>query len=194
MRNTCLALTALCLLGCVDSDRARTAVNPNSPAATPRVDTARPTTTTADNTSRTADTAQGESRTVLRPTEPDNTGVNARDADRTARQPKLPFDQKENQPDIDVTAKIRSRVVGTDGMSINARNIKIITADGKVTLRGPVESASERDRIATIAREVAGDGNVDDQIEVKGATTTAPATTNPATTSPPTTSPSTTNP
>ena len=38
-----------------------------------------------------------------------------------------------------------------DGMSVNARNAKIITADGKVTLRGPVESQQERDTIARIA-------------------------------------------
>jgi len=184
MRYISLAFTVLCLLGCtrVDSNAAKPVVPPDSPTVTRPDDPARPATSPADNTPRARDVAQGEAR----PTEPDNTGVNARDANRTTRDPKLPIDQKENQADIDITAKIRSRVVGTDGLSINARNIKIITADGKVTLRGPVESAAERERIATIARDVAGNGNVDDQIEVKGATS-APPTSAPPTTAPPAT-------
>jgi hypothetical protein len=189
MRNTCLVFSALCLLGCtrVDSGRNNAAVPADSPTVTRPDDPARPAATPTDNTARAPDFAQGEARL----TEPDNTGVNARDANRTTREPKLPIDQKENQADVDITAKIRSRVVGTDGMSINARNIKIITADGKVTLRGPVESAAERERIATIAREVAGNTNVDDQIEVKGATSSAP-TSAPPTSAPPTSAPPTT--
>ena len=179
MRITCLSLLTVCLIGCADSGRKDTATAPASPTVTRPDETARTTATSADSTAPPRDAAQGEARTVLRPIEPDNTGVNARDADRTIREPKLPIDQKENQADIDITAKIRSRVVGTDGLSINARNVKIITADGKVTLRGPVESTAERERIATIAREVAGNANVDDQIEVKGATSAAPTTPNP---------------
>jgi hypothetical protein len=184
MRNTCLVFAALCLLGCtrVDSGRNNAAVPADSPTVTRPDDPARPAATPADNTARAPNFAQGEAR----PTEPDNTGVNARDANRTTREPKLPIDQKENQADVDITAKIRSRVVGTDGLSINARNIQIITADGQVTLRGPVVSAAERERIATIAREVAGNTNVDDQIEVKGATSSAP-TSAPPTSAPPTT-------
>jgi hypothetical protein len=183
-------------LGCadVDSDRATTAVPPASPPVTRPNDPARPATTPTADASRTPDAPQGEARTVLRPTEPDNTAVNERDTNRTTREPKLPIDQKENQADVDVTAKIRSRVVGTDGLSINARNIKIITSDGKVTLRGPVESAAERDRIATIAREVAGASNVDDQIEVKSATSSAPPPTAPANPAPDSTTPPPTSP
>ena len=46
-------------------------------------------------------------------------------------------------------------------------NVKIVTSDGRVTLRGPVNSDAERDAINRIARDVAGEGNVDDQVEVK---------------------------
>jgi hyperosmotically inducible protein len=182
MRTILLAFTALCLLGCarVDPGSPNTAVPPDSPTVTRPDDPARPAATPAETTPRDPAVAQGEAR----PTEPDNTGINTRDANRTTRDPKLPIDQKENQADVDITAKIRSRVVGTDGLSINARNIKIITADGKVTLRGPVESAAERDRIAAIAREVAGAGNVDDQIDVKGASSSPPASAPPASTPP----------
>jgi hyperosmotically inducible protein len=95
--------------------------------------------------------------------EPDNTAVNKRDRDAEA---KTPIDQKENQQDITVTADIRKQIVAHKDMSVNARNVKIITADGKVTLRGPVDSAAERDTIEKIARDVAGKDNVDNQIEV----------------------------
>ena len=100
---------------------------------------------------------------------PDNTAVNRRDAEADT---KTPIDQNENQADVDVTAKIRRRVLDVQDLSINARNAKIITANGKVTLRGPVNSTAERDTLDRIAREVAGDGNVDNQLEVAATATT----------------------
>lgn len=92
----------------------------------------------------------------------DNTGVNARDRDTAA---KTPIDQNENQADVDVTANIRKRVVDTK-MSVNAQNVKIITQDGKVTLRGPVASAEEKQQIEEIAKSVAGADKVDSQLEI----------------------------
>jgi len=185
MRATCLALFTIALIGCgkIDSSRSTSAVDASPPTITRPDEPARAPATTADNTSRpdvTASTRPADVNTPSASTQPDNTAVNARDADRVTRNPKLPIDQKENQADIDITAKIRQQVLKTDGLSVNARNAKIITADGKVTLRGPVESAAERDTIARIAREVAGDANVEDQLEVK-TPSTAPtsSTTNP---------------
>ena len=96
-------------------------------------------------------------------TDRDNTGVNVRDRDADE---KTPIDQNENQADIDLTAKIRERVVATE-MSVNAQNVKIITQNGKVTLRGPVANAEEKKRIEDIAQEVASAGNVDSQLEVE---------------------------
>jgi hyperosmotically inducible periplasmic protein len=95
---------------------------------------------------------------------PDNTGANA--ADRNNEAAKTPIDQNENQADIDVTANIRKRVVDTK-MSVNAQNVKIITQDGKVTLRGPVKSAEEKQQIEDIANDVAGKGKVDNQIAIE---------------------------
>ena len=92
----------------------------------------------------------------------DNTGVIVRDREQSA---KTPIDQNENQKDIDVTANIRKRVVDTT-LSTDAHNVKIITQDGRVILRGPVKSADEKKQIDTIAEEVAGAGKVDSQIEV----------------------------
>jgi hyperosmotically inducible protein len=103
-----------------------------------------------------------------RNTPPNNTAVNRRDASSHA---KTPIDQKENQADINLTAKIRQQVLDIKDLSIDARNAKIITADGKVTLRGPVKSLEERDTLDRIACDVAGEGNVDNQLEVAAATT-----------------------
>ena len=93
---------------------------------------------------------------------PDNTAVNTRDRDGDA---KTPIDQNENQADVDTTAAIRKRVVDTK-MSVDAQNVKIITQDGHVTLRGPVKSDTEKQRIEEIAHSVAGADKVDSELEV----------------------------
>jgi hyperosmotically inducible protein len=93
----------------------------------------------------------------------DNTAVNTRDREDTA---KTPINQNENQADIDITANIRKRVVDTK-LSVNAQNVKIITQDGHVTLRGPVKSDEEKKQIEDIARDVAGADKVDNQLEVE---------------------------
>jgi hyperosmotically inducible periplasmic protein len=104
------------------------------------------------------------SSTATSGTARDNTGVNARDRDPSA---KTPLDQKENKEDISTTAEIRKRIVSSE-MSTDAKNVKIITEDGHVTLRGPVKSADEKTQIEKIAVQVAGEGKVDNQLEVAG--------------------------
>jgi len=133
-----LLLATICAAGCTDRS-----VNEPRTAR----DGAAPTTV------RTADQALDR----------DNTGVNVRDRSDAA---KTPIDQNENQRDVKTTADIRKRVVDTD-MSTNAHNVKIITQDGRVTLRGPVKDEAEKNAIAVIAVEVAGAGNVDNQLEVE---------------------------
>lgn len=93
----------------------------------------------------------------------DNTGVNERDKSGATL---TPMDQGNNQTDVNITQAIRKAVVAGD-FSFNAKNVKIITSGGKVTLRGPVKSAQERANIVGIAKQTAGVLNVDDQIEVK---------------------------
>ncbi len=116
-----------------------------------------------DETNRTTTTdptmSDGTNKTVDR----DNTAVNKRDRDVDV---KTPIDQNENQADINVTAGIRKMLVGTK-MSVNAQNVKIITQDGVVTLRGPVKTAEEKKQIEEIARSVAGVKTVDSQLEVE---------------------------
>ena len=100
--------------------------------------------------------------TTAEPVDRTNTGVNVRDRDSTA---KTPIDQNENQTDIDITAEVRQRVVETK-MSVNAHNVKIITQDGTVTLRGPVKTEEEKRTIEQIALTAAGANKVDNQLEV----------------------------
>ena len=93
----------------------------------------------------------------------DNTSRNVRDRNH---QNLTPLDQGNSQADIDTTAQIRKEILAADDMSVNAKNCKIITQDSRVTLRGPVNSEDEKDRIAQIAARIAQNGNVDNQLEV----------------------------
>ena len=100
--------------------------------------------------------------------EPDNTAANIRDRDRKTL---TPLDQGNSQADIDTTAQIRKEVNAAEGMSMNAKNVKIITMNGQVTLRGPVNSEDEKRQIGEIADRIAQSGNVDNQLEVAQTTT-----------------------
>ena len=95
----------------------------------------------------------------------DNTARNARD-----RQAKTltPLDQSEKASDLEVTQRIRKALVRDKTLSTNAKNVKIITIDGAVTLRGPVKDASEKQLIERTAIKVAGKHHVRDQLESAG--------------------------
>ncbi|MBX3449239.1 MAG: BON domain-containing protein [Planctomycetaceae bacterium] len=93
----------------------------------------------------------------------DNTAVNERDANGTT---KTPMDQSNKQADIDLTAKIRETVLEIEDLSVNGRNVKIISNEGNVVLRGPVESAAEKERIGDVAEKIAGEGHVTNELEV----------------------------
>jgi sporulation protein YlmC with PRC-barrel domain len=88
--------------------------------------------------------------------------------DNTARNDRAltPLDQGNNQADINTTAQIRKDILADDGMSLNAKNVKIITRDGRVTLRGVVNSDEEKHSVGEIANQVAHSGNVDNQLAV----------------------------
>ena len=94
----------------------------------------------------------------------DNTGKNVRDRSDQAI---TPGDQSGTKEDREITRKIRREVVKTDGFSTVAKNVKIVTRDGKVTLRGPVNTTEEREQIAAIAKKVDGVSSVDNQLELK---------------------------
>jgi sporulation protein YlmC with PRC-barrel domain len=97
-------------------------------------------------------------------TEPDNTARNVRDDDNSTL---TPMYQGNSQADIDTTAQIRKEIIAADGMSTNAKNVKIITMDGHVTLRGLVNSADEKRQIGDIANRIARAANVNNQLEIQ---------------------------
>jgi hyperosmotically inducible protein len=156
-------LAAAALVGCdqMNTDRTTAPLPETSPPATTTTDPATGAPVTTDSTPRTS--VDGTSVDATGPTSPDNTAVNERDA---VRDTKTPIDQDENQADVTRTAEIRKRLLDQPDMSVNARNAKIITSQGKVTLRGPVDSEAERDALVKIATEIAGAENVDNQLEV----------------------------
>lgn len=94
----------------------------------------------------------------------DNTAKNERDS---SGETKTSGDQSESPEDIKITAAIRRAVVADASLSMTAKNVKIITADGMVTLRGPVNSAEEKAAIAKLAKSAAGAAKIDNQLEVK---------------------------
>lgn len=96
-------------------------------------------------------------------TNANNTMMNVRDRDDATM---TPLDQGTSPEDVDATASIRKDIIAREGLSVDARNVKVITRDGRVTLRGPVKSVEEKNFIAEAARARLGVSNVDDQIEV----------------------------
>ena len=78
-----------------------------------------------------------------------------------------PGDQSNSQSDLEITRGIRRALSTNDQFSTDAKNIKIITANGKVTLRGPVKSDEEKQAVRAAAQSAAGNATVDDQLEIK---------------------------
>ena len=94
----------------------------------------------------------------------ENTERNVRDKEDTTLTPE---DQKETKKDIKITAHIRKAVVKVKSLSVDAHNVKIITRNGVVTLRGPVENAAESSTIEKIAKHTRGVVRIDNQLEIK---------------------------
>jgi hyperosmotically inducible periplasmic protein len=144
-RNVLLACALPLLIACGTdgSNRAeRAGTNP----------TASPTPTTNYGQPPSAETQQ-----------PDNTGVNERDRNSATL---TPGDQAENETDRTITQDLRKAIVGDDALSMVAENVKIMTVNGVVTLRGPVRDEQEKTLIASKARAITGVTRVDNQLEV----------------------------
>jgi hyperosmotically inducible periplasmic protein len=97
------------------------------------------------------------------PTAADNTGKNVRDRNDATL---TPTDQSENEVDRTLTQRVRQAVVDDDSLSTNAKNVKIISQNGAVTLRGPVKNEEERKKVVAKAQQIAGEKNVDNQLEI----------------------------
>ena len=102
-------------------------------------------------------------RSYSMPQEPDNTKTNKGDASKGAT---TADQQKSNPNDRAITQKIRAEVMKDKSLSTYAHNVKIITQDGKVTLKGPVRTEDEKAAIAQKAAAVASESNITNEIEV----------------------------
>lgn len=94
----------------------------------------------------------------------DNTRINQRD--RNASEPTAD-QQKENRSDRDITQQIRQSIMKDKSLSTYAHNIKIVTQNGQVTLKGPVRSEDEKQAIETKAAEVAGQDKITSELNIK---------------------------
>lgn len=111
-----------------------------------------------DRTQGSANQASNQTATA-----PDNSARNQADrGDAT----KTPGDQAANETDRTITQNVRQAITSDDALSTDAKNVKVITSDGTVTLRGPVKSEQEKTQIEAKAKQVAGVKKVDNQLEV----------------------------
>lgn len=93
-----------------------------------------------------------------------NSAINERDR---SSQTLTPVDQSQSKGDLDLTAKVRRAVIDHPGLSTDGQNIKIVTINNAVTLRGPVQDSAERVAIEKTVRAAAGTATVDNQLEIK---------------------------
>ena len=97
----------------------------------------------------------------------DNTAVNIRDRNMKTEPT---ADQAGNtKTDVQIMSEIRKSVMNDKSLSMYAHNVKIIAANGQVTLKGPVRSNSESNMIESKAVKIVGDGNVTNELSVKDA-------------------------
>ena len=94
----------------------------------------------------------------------DNTKKNQRDR---SGETKTSGDQSNSSQDVKITAAIRRAVVMDHSLSMTAKNAKIITSNGMITLRGPVKSDAEKAKIVELARSAVGNAKINNQLEVK---------------------------
>jgi hyperosmotically inducible protein len=108
-------------------------------------------------------TAPKPSSARLPQSQPDNTRMNKGDASQDAT---TADQQKMNPGDRAITQKIRAEIMKDKSLSTYAHNVKVITQDGKVTLKGPVRTPDEKASVEEKATAIAGDGNVTSMIEI----------------------------
>ena len=97
--------------------------------------------------------------------QPDNTATNERDR---SGETQTSGDQSNSSADLKITQAIRQALMKDSELSVTAKNIKIITADGQVTLPGTAKNAQEKAKIDQLAKSAAKAAKIDDQLDVKG--------------------------
>lgn len=98
---------------------------------------------------------------ILADTAADNTKKNAE------TNPTGTAEEQDNNPrSIEITKSIRKALLADSSLSTYAHNVKIITVNSKVLLKGPVRSAAEKQKVESIAKKIAGNTPVNSEIEV----------------------------
>lgn len=136
-------------LACSASDRSNTSARNNS--------------TMVDNAAA-SDITTTDGTATVNTADKDNTRINKRDqktSELTADQ------QTSGTSDMDITRRIRQDIMKESSFSTYAQNVKVITAGGKVTVKGPVRTDQERSTIMKLARQVAGATNVRNEMAVE---------------------------
>ena len=105
----------------------------------------------------------GLTLSAMSQTPADNPKVNTRDRAKSAV---TADQQKENGTDRELTQKIRRALMQDKSLSTYAHNVKVIAQHGQITLKGPVRSDDEKRTVEAKATELAGVGNVTNQITV----------------------------
>jgi len=105
------------------------------------------------------------------PAAPASPAVDAIDAEASRPDASLPtaVDQHEDEGDLRITQHIRQALIDADDVSWQAKNVTVVTQDGTVTLRGPVATADEKQRVGALAQSTAGVVRVRNELEVKRA-------------------------
>jgi len=95
--------------------------------------------------------------------EPDNTGANVRDrnSNRTTSD-----DQDIFGNETKLLAQIRREILANGNLSTNGQNVKIMIENGKVLLRGPVNSLQEKNWIGDTTAKIATKAKVINELEV----------------------------
>lgn len=93
----------------------------------------------------------------------DNTKINKQDGSQNATTAQQ---QKETPADLELTQHVRKAIMADESLSTYAHNVKIISQNGTVTLKGPVRSEKEKQAIAAKAAAVAGNDKVVNELSV----------------------------
>ena len=91
---------------------------------------------------------------------PDNSRTNKNPAGATADQ------QSNSETDRQLAQSVRKAIVEDKSLSTYAHNVKVISRNGQITLKGPVRSENEKQAIEAKAAEVAGKDNVVSELTV----------------------------
>ena len=93
----------------------------------------------------------------------DNSKINQRDSNSdelTAGQ------QSNSKSDVEITRELRKVLIKDKSLSVYAHNVKIITQDGVITLKGPVRTEAEKALIEARAGKVVGCRHVENEMDV----------------------------